>query len=366
MVHVDRSPAFRGIDFDPRSGVFADTERLREAALGAHSLADILRKLGLRPSGTRYAQLRAALTKHGIRRPTKDLLGTRKSAFADREAVRRAVQAGKTQKGALELLGVSLAGKNYERLAAVCAIYRIALPPRWGVECNTDAERRRRLEEEAKRERWRILDDDEVVRKAVSDAPNWCVAAQRLWGANDVSDRQALKSRSAELSIAPRIRRSRGILDDREAVAAAVVDAKSMVEALTRLGLALGAHQRLVLACEEYGLKVPRADRSTTARISHEKAKASYRWGHPDEVLQQGSSASQRRIRNMLLRYELLPYTCAVCDSLPEWRGEPLVLILDHKNGDPSDHRLENLRFVCPNCESQLPTHGSRNRKKAA
>jgi hypothetical protein len=50
----------------------------------------------------------------------------------------------------------------------------------------------------------------------------------------------------------------------------------------------------------------------------------------------------------------------------PVWEGKALGLILDHENGDPSDHRLENLRFVCPNCESQLPTHGSRNRKKAA
>ena len=66
----------------------------------------------------------------------------------------------------------------------------------------------------------------------------------------------------------------------------------------------------------------------------------------------------------MVLRYDLIPYVCAICDSLPVWRGESLVLILDHENGDPSDHRLGNLRFVCPNCESQLPTHGSRNRKR--
>jgi hypothetical protein len=106
---------------------------------------------------------------------------------------------------------------------------------------------------------------------------------------------------------------------------------------------------------------VPRADRAERARIAHERARASYRWGRPEDVLKRDSAIAQRRVRNMVLRHDLIPYICAICTSRPEWNGVPLVLILDHKNGDPVDHRLENLRFVCPNCESQLPTHGPRN-----
>lgn len=37
--------------------------------------------------------------------------------------------------------------------------------------------------------------------------------------------------------------------------------------------------------------------------------------------------------------------------------GEKVVLILDHINGINNDNRLENLRFACPNCNSQLKTH---------
>lgn len=44
------------------------------------------------------------------------------------------------------------------------------------------------------------------------------------------------------------------------------------------------------------------------------------------------------------------------------WGGRPFKLILDHVNGVRLDNSPENLRFVCPNCESQLPTHGGRNR----
>lgn len=53
---------------------------------------------------------------------------------------------------------------------------------------------------------------------------------------------------------------------------------------------------------------------------------------------------------------------CAVCGLPAEWAGQPLVLVLDHVNGDATDNRRVNLRLVCPNCDSQLPTFKSRNR----
>lgn len=55
---------------------------------------------------------------------------------------------------------------------------------------------------------------------------------------------------------------------------------------------------------------------------------------------------------------------CAICQSPAEWHGQPLVLVLDHVDGDASNNRRENLRLICPNCDSQLPTYKSRNRGK--
>ncbi len=37
-----------------------------------------------------------------------------------------------------------------------------------------------------------------------------------------------------------------------------------------------------------------------------------------------------------------------------------MALILDHINGVPDDHRLENLRILCPNCSATLETHCGR------
>jgi endogenous inhibitor of DNA gyrase (YacG/DUF329 family) len=55
---------------------------------------------------------------------------------------------------------------------------------------------------------------------------------------------------------------------------------------------------------------------------------------------------------------------CAVCGLAGEWNGAPLVLVLDHVDGDSANSRRGNLRLVCPNCDSQLPTFKMRNKGK--
>lgn len=50
---------------------------------------------------------------------------------------------------------------------------------------------------------------------------------------------------------------------------------------------------------------------------------------------------------------KLLPYECNVC-GLTEWQNEPLKLELDSLDGIYSNLNLKNLRFLCPNCYSQI------------
>lgn len=53
---------------------------------------------------------------------------------------------------------------------------------------------------------------------------------------------------------------------------------------------------------------------------------------------------------------------CAICGLLDTWQGAPLTFVLDHIDGDSENNRRDNLRLVCPNCDTQLPTYKSRNR----
>ena len=53
---------------------------------------------------------------------------------------------------------------------------------------------------------------------------------------------------------------------------------------------------------------------------------------------------------------------CAICGCSPEHNGKPLVFILDHIDGHASNNRRDNLRLICPNCDSQLDTYKSKNK----
>lgn len=84
----------------------------------------------------------------------------------------------------------------------------------------------------------------------------------------------------------------------------------------------------------------------------------------PENIFIENSTADQATLRRWYLKGNYTPYKCAICGQEPFWNGRELTLTLDHINGINNDDRLENLRWVCPNCDRQTNTFAGKNVKK--
>ena len=101
---------------------------------------------------------------------------------------------------------------------------------------------------------------------------------------------------------------------------------------------------------------------------SHFKGKAhglskNYQYGLANILVKDGPYSNMTSLKKRILQAGLLIEKCAVC-GIQTWQGKPIVLQLDHINGDNRDNRIENLRLLCPNCHSQTESFCGKNRGK--
>ena len=140
----------------------------------------------------------------------------------------------------------------------------------------------------------------------------------------------------------------------------AVRSSLSYAETLRRLGLCStgGNWRTLRLWIERWAIPTDHFDSRAAQRAGL------LRRPRPlEEVMVEGSTYSRNHLKNRLYREGLKPRSCEVCGQGELWRGQPMSLVLDHVNGIRDDHRLENLRILCPNCAATLDTHcGRKNR----
>lgn len=61
--------------------------------------------------------------------------------------------------------------------------------------------------------------------------------------------------------------------------------------------------------------------------------------------------------------FEEQKYACKKC-NLTEWLGQPLILELEHKDGNNQNNSRENLEGLCPNCHSLTETWRGRNKPR--
>lgn len=141
----------------------------------------------------------------------------------------------------------------------------------------------------------------------------------------------------------------------------AVQSARSYREVLSILGLKLAGgnykvmHQRIT----KMGL-----DTSHFTGQGYLKGKT-HNWAKTsplEEVMVEDSDYQTSKLKKRLLKNGIFEHKCYEC-GITMWRGVPVPIELEHKNGNSRDHRLENLTILCLNCHGLTETWRGRNKK---
>lgn len=114
--------------------------------------------------------------------------------------------------------------------------------------------------------------------------------------------------------------------------------------------------------------------REQNVDFSHIRMGRSHNKGRPfpfrglskEEVLKalfiENSNYSRNSLRHYIRKYGFIEYKCQ-CGNSGLWNDKPLALQIDHINGEHNDNRIENLRWICPNCHSQTETFCGKHKK---
>jgi hypothetical protein len=150
-----------------------------------------------------------------------------------------------------------------------------------------------------------------------------------------------------------------GVRWTKEVLEAAVTASTNMCEVLRRLGLEVvgGHHTHISRRIKAYGIDTSHFQ-VPTRRGETRRPRT------PEALLVEQSAGHARRIPSDRLKRAMttlgVPKRCARCGTEPTWRGHPLPLEVDHIDGNWRNNRIENLRFLCPNCHSTTDSYRGR------
>lgn len=138
----------------------------------------------------------------------------------------------------------------------------------------------------------------------------------------------------------------------KQQIIVAIKQSKTMTEAANKVGLHLSSLKQRALAL---GLYTPNQGRRGIKRTH------SYVEIPLEEILEnKHPQYTSTKLKNRLFKTGLKQKQCESCGE----DDQSLSFELDHIDGDNSNHKLSNLRILCPNCHSKTPTFRGRNIRK--
>jgi hypothetical protein len=130
-------------------------------------------------------------------------------------------------------------------------------------------------------------------------------------------------------------------------------ESQSMAQAAVKLGIHFNTFKRYAL---KFGCYIPNMSGKGMVKKVTPKINLS-------EIINgQHPHFQTFKLKKRLIKENYLENKCSEC-GLTEWNGKPINMELDHIDGNRTNHLLNNLRMLCPNCHSQTDTYRAKNIK---
>ncbi|MFD7444095.1 HNH endonuclease [Streptomyces sp. NPDC059909] len=154
----------------------------------------------------------------------------------------------------------------------------------------------------------------------------------------------------------------------REILESAVAASTNMCQVLRHLGVEVvgGQHTHISRRIRALGIDTSHF----TPQVRTENMRDNRRRRSPEEIILENPSTHATRTPNDRLKRAMrdlgVSEHCALCGIEPTWQGQPLPLEVDHIDGNWRNNRIENLRFLCPNCHSTTDTYRGQGKARRA
>lgn len=149
-------------------------------------------------------------------------------------------------------------------------------------------------------------------------------------------------------------------LYSKEIIESVIYECDSLADVMRALGKRPSGslHNYLSALVQRYGI-----DTSHFTFVKNNSQKSISNRLKPEEILTLIKDPTKGRTPGRLLTRALIEsgieYKCSNEDcGISEWRGKKITLDVDHIDGNFLDCRINNLRFLCPNCHRQTATFG--------
>ncbi|MFJ5993575.1 HNH endonuclease signature motif containing protein [Streptomyces sp. NPDC092370] len=207
----------------------------------------------------------------------------------------------------------------------------------------------------------------ERLEEAARGARSLTEALERLGVDPRSSRRDYIRQRMKKLGVDTAHFEREGSRWTRKVLQAAVSASTSMNDVLRHVGLELvgGHHTHISRRIKAYGIDTSHF----VPVVRTEKMRHNQRRRTAEEILVEDTSTHPRRVPSARLKRAMrelgVEERCAMCGIGAVWQGEPLSLEVDHIDGDWRNNRVDNVRFLCPNCHSTTDSYRGRGRGRA-